>query len=179
MDEKSTELVPVYGSTRDLPPILVGRQTPAVEAQVRSFYESVADIFERWVTRRSSQHTQRAYRQDVMDFVAFLGLNWPGESTRLFTVSVADVLSFRDAMLATNRAPKTINRRIASLSSFYKYLQRCTSEFRLPNPAHTQFIARGRLTLATRPRRSRPRGPGSSWGSRPGIRCWISGTGRS
>ena len=63
------------------------------------------------------QHTQRAYRQDVMDFVRFLGIRWPDESTRLFTVSVADVLAFRDRMLAESKAPKTINRRIASLSS--------------------------------------------------------------
>ena len=50
-------------------------------------------------------------------------------------------------MLAESKAPKTINRRIASLSSFYKYLQGVASEFRLPitvpNPAHAQFIARG------------------------------------
>ena len=95
----------------------------------------------------SSTHTQRAYRQDVMDFVRFLGLRWPDESTRLFTVSVADVLAFRDQMLAESKAPKTINRRIASLSSFYKYLQGVASEFRLPitvpNPAHAQFIPRG------------------------------------
>ena len=101
-------------SQRELPPILVGRHTPAVEAQVGSFYGSVAEIFERWVTRRSSAHTQRAYRQDVMDFVQFLGLRWPDESTRLFTVSVADVLAFRDSMFAESKAPKTINRRIAS-----------------------------------------------------------------
>ena len=108
---------------------------------------SVGDIFERWVSRRSSKHTQRAYRQDVMDFVRFLGIRWPDESTRLFTVSVADVLAFRDQMLAESKVPKTINRRIASLSSFYKYLQGVASEFRLPitvpNPAHAQFIPRG------------------------------------
>jgi site-specific recombinase XerD len=96
---------------------------------------------------RTSAHTQRAYRQDVMDFVTFLGMKWPGESARLFTVSVADVLAFRDSMLAESKAPKTINRRIASLSSFYKYLQGVASEFRLPitvpNPAHAQFIPRG------------------------------------
>ena len=37
--------------------------------------------------------------------------------------------------------------RIASLSSFYRYLQGAASELRLPitgpNPAHAQFIARG------------------------------------
>jgi site-specific recombinase XerD len=148
MDETTTtELVPVMGSSRDLPPILVGRHTSVVEAQVQDFYGSVAEIFERWVTRRSSQHTQRAYRQDVMDFVEFLGIRWPEESSRLFTVSVAEVLAFRDLMLEESKAPKTINRRVASLSSFFKYLQGVASEFRLPitvpNPAHAQFIPRG------------------------------------
>lgn len=147
-EKATTELLPATEPTSpELPPILVGRLTPAVEAQVGSFYGSVADIFERWVTRRQSLHTQRAYRQDVMDFVQFLGLRWPEESTRLFTVSVAEVLAFRDRMVNEAKAPKTINRRIASLSSFYKYLQGVASEFRLPitvpNPAHAQFIPRG------------------------------------
>ena len=147
VEKISTELLPVTDTTRDLPPILAGRHTTAVEAQVRRFYLSVGDIFERWVTRRASRHTQRAYRQDVMDFVEFLKLRWPDESTRVFRVSVAEVLAFRDRMLAQAKAPKTINRRIASLSSFYKYLQGVASELRLPitvpNPAHAQFIPRG------------------------------------
>lgn len=146
-DKQSTEIVPVASATLEHPPILSGRHTSLVEAQVRSFYGSVAEIFHRWVTRRSSKHTQRAYRQDVMAFVEFLGIQWPEDSTRLFTVSVADVLAFRDMMLEEKKAPKTINRRIASISSFYKYLQGCASEFRLPitvpNPAHAQFISRG------------------------------------
>ena len=41
-----------------------------------------------------------------MDFVRFLGLRWPDESTRLFKVSVADVLAFRDQMLARPRPPR-------------------------------------------------------------------------
>ena len=145
--EKATDLVLVTDTEIELPPILAGRATAAVAAQVQDFYKSVAEIFERWVTRRSSTHTQRAYRQDVMDFVRFLEIRWPDESTRLFTVSVADVLAFRDWMLTESKAPKTINRRIASLSSFYKCLQGVASEFRLPitvpNPAHAQFIPRG------------------------------------
>ena len=148
MDEKkSTELVPVSETRAELPPILAGRHTAAVEAQGRSFYLSVGDIFEIWVTRRSNKHTQRAYRQDVMDFVRFLELRWPEDANQFFTVSVADVLTFRDRMVAEAKAPKTINRRIASLTSFYKYLQGVASEFWLPitvpNPAHAQFIPRG------------------------------------
>src|SRR5215471_11932907 len=49
-------------------------------------------------------------------------------------------------MISAHAAGKTINRRIASLSSFYKYLAASASELRLPitvpNPAHAQFIAR-------------------------------------
>ena len=185
MDEKkSTELVPVNESRAELPPILVGRHTPAVEAQVGSFYGSVAEIFERWVTRRQSLHTQRAYRQDVMDFVRFLGLRWPEEATRLFTVSVADVLAFRDWMLAESKAPKTINRRIASLSSFYKHLQGVASEFRLPitvpNPAHAQFIARGLSDPRDETKADCLRPVlGSSWGYPPVTRSLTTGTGPS
>jgi integrase/recombinase XerC len=80
-------------------------------------------------------------------FVEFVDLRWPADVTGLLTVSVADVHDFRDKMVADGMAPKTINRRIASLSSFYKYLQGVASEFRLPitvpNPAHAQFIPRG------------------------------------
>jgi site-specific recombinase XerD len=151
MDEMEikTELVPLAETNPEpgLPPVLLGRATSAVAAQVGSFFNAVAEIFERWVTRRSSKHTQRAYRQDVMAFGEFLELRWPEDATRLLTVTVADVLAFRDALVADDLAPKTINRRIASLSSFYKYLQGAASELRLPitipNPAHAQFIARG------------------------------------
>ena len=106
-----------------------------------------AEIFKALGYAAVEQAHPAPLRQDVMDFVQFLGLRWPDESTRLFTVSIAEVQAFRDEMLAEAKAPKTINRRIASLSSFYKYLQGVASEFRLPitvpNPAHAQFIPRG------------------------------------
>jgi hypothetical protein len=54
--------------------------------------------------------------------------------------------ALRDMMREKSKAPKTLNRRISSLSSFYKYLAGAAAEFRLsinvPNPAHAQFIAR-------------------------------------
>jgi integrase/recombinase XerD len=49
-------------------------------------------------------------------------------------------------MVDVGFASKTISRRIASLSSFYKYLAAAAAELRLPitvpNPAHAQFIPR-------------------------------------
>jgi site-specific recombinase XerD len=130
----------------ELPPILAGHQTPQLRARAESFYRGVAELFERWVARRPSHHTQRAYRRDVLSFVDFLGLTWPQEAFRLLLASVADVQRWRDAMTAATKAPKTLNRRISSLSSFYKYLAGAAAELRLPvnvpNPAHAQFIAR-------------------------------------
>ncbi|MGH8761413.1 MAG: tyrosine-type recombinase/integrase, partial [Burkholderiales bacterium] len=131
----------------DLPAILTGHSTPAIAEKVRKFYFSVAEIFEAWVRRRSSYHTQRAYRADVMSFVQFLELAWPDESTKLLAAKITDVLAYVEYMKdECGMAPKTTNRRIASLSSFYKYLVGAAAELRLPitvpNPAHAQFVTR-------------------------------------
>ena len=129
-----------------LPPILIGSAPPAVRKRVEQFFFSVASIFETWVARRQSPHTQRAYREDVMAFVKFMEIRWPTQATALLSVSIADVLAFRDQLMEKDAAPKTINRRISSVSSFYKYLGAAAAELRLPmtvpNPAHAQFISR-------------------------------------
>lgn len=129
-----------------MPPILAGQATRAVERRVERFYFSVGAIFEAWVKRRTSPHTQRAYRQDVMDLVGFLKLDWPKDSTELLAVSVGEVMTWRDQLESNGKSPKTLNRRISSVSSFYKYLQAVAAEMRLPivvpNPAHAQFIGR-------------------------------------
>ena len=130
----------------ELPPILAGHLTPQLRARAQSFYAGIAELFERWAARRPSHHTQRAYRRDVLSFVDFLGLPWPQEAFRLLLASAADVQRWRDVMMAATKAPTTLNRRISSLSSFYKYLAGAAAELRLPinvpNPAHAQFIAR-------------------------------------
>jgi integrase/recombinase XerC len=141
----ATELVPVVKSEL-MPPVLAGHATPQIAERVERFYVSIAEIFERWVTRRKSAHTQRAYREDVMSFVKFMGFEWPRDAIELLAVSLKDVQAFRDELIGKDAAPKTLNRRISSLSSFYKYLGAAAAELRLPitisNPAHAQFIAR-------------------------------------
>lgn len=129
-----------------LPPVIAGASTPDIERRVEDFFHSVAAIFETWVNRRKSDHTRRAYRGDVMAFVEFRKWTWPKDSARLLRVSILDVQAFKDYMVENHAAPKTMNRRISSLSSFYKYLAGAAAEMRLPitvpNPAHAQFIAR-------------------------------------
>src|SRR3954447_16160058 len=140
----STQLVP--RDQPDLPAILAGSTTPAIRSRVENFFSSLASIFESWVGRRQSRHTQRAYREDVMAFVKFMGLTWPNDAVELLRISVQDVQRFRAQLVSQDAAPKTMNRRISSLSSFYKYLAAAAAELRLPitvpNPAHAQFISR-------------------------------------
>ena len=133
-------------AAKNVPPILAGQQTPAVKHKVQEFYSSIAELFELWLGRRRSPHTQRAYRQDVMSLVQFLEISWPSKSLRLLTVTVQDVQAYREWLRQKDAAPKTLNRRIASVSSFYKFIGAAAAELRLPiivpNPAHAQFIAR-------------------------------------
>src|SRR4051794_6029794 len=77
----------------ELPQLLVGSATPELQQRFHKFVFSVAEIFEAWVHRRHSPHTRRAYRQDVMTFVKFLGIVWPDQAPQLLKVSVPEVLA--------------------------------------------------------------------------------------
>jgi len=84
---------------RRLPPILAGHDTAAMRERVQQFYLLIEELFERWVTRRSSPHTQRNYRQDIMALNRFLGVTWPADALQLFNVAVSDVQAWRDWMI--------------------------------------------------------------------------------
>lgn len=110
-------LPPALTPDAPLPPVLAGHVTPQVQKKVERFYSQLAALFDLWVQRRQSPHTQRAYREDVMHFVRFMSLVWPQHADFLLAVSLHDVQAWREDMLHKNLAPKTLNRRIASLSS--------------------------------------------------------------
>lgn len=143
---KSAASMALVSSVQELPPVLAGHDSAGVRARVASFYGGVAEMFERWVERQANENTRRAYRRDVLDFVEFMKLRWPEDAAELLRVTVGDVQRWRDGLVKMNRAPKTLLRRVCSLSSFYKFLGGAAAELRLPvnlpNPAHSQFIAR-------------------------------------
>jgi hypothetical protein len=92
---RQSRKLPPEENQPDLPAILAGNATPAVRNHIKQFFSSVASIFESWVGRRQSPHTQRAYREDVMAFVKFMGLIWPNHAVELLRVSVQEVQRFR------------------------------------------------------------------------------------
>ena len=100
-------LLPTIAAAPEFPPILLGNTIPRMQQRVERFYGSLAEIFEAWVQRCSNPHTQRAYRTDVMAFVAFLGIAWAKEPWELFRVTVPQVQAWRDAMIAQNMADST------------------------------------------------------------------------
>jgi hypothetical protein len=116
--------LPAHPCEQMLPPILAGSYSPNTRRRVEQFFFSVASCFESWVTRRQSPHTQRTYREDFMALVKFLGIERPGQAWKILTVSIKDVMAFRDHLVAKDAA----------------------AEIRLPitvpNPTHAQFIAR-------------------------------------
>ncbi|MCA9631881.1 MAG: tyrosine-type recombinase/integrase, partial [Myxococcales bacterium] len=84
----------------------------------------------------------------------FMGIRWPSEQTpqpdeswRLLQATVPLVQAWRDYMHdERSLAPNTLNRRVSSLSGFFRFLREAAAEMRLPitvpNPAHSQFIGR-------------------------------------
>lgn len=145
-------LVPVtdadQSDRRDLmPPILEGFHTMSVEHKVQAFILNLPEMLERWISRRASSHTQRAYRQDLFTFIDYSGIRWPQDATALFAVTVGQVQAYRDWLVGRGDAPKTINRRLSSLSGFFKFLREVAAEMRLPiqvaNPAEKDFVGRG------------------------------------
>lgn len=132
--------------TSSVPPVLPGHLTPEIRNRVEQFYFAVPALLDTWVNRCRSPHTRRCYREDVLRFIDHLGLRWPEEAHRLLMTTIQDVQGYRDELLTRNAAPKTLNRRISSLSGFYRYVGAAAAELRLPimiaNPAHAQFVGR-------------------------------------
>lgn len=129
-----------------LPPILVGDATPEMVENVKRFCLSVDQILEMFLRRVSSSETKRAYRKDIMTLIEFVGIKWPEESYRMFEISVSTVQTWFESMIDDEKAPKTINRRISSVSSFFRFMGAIAADLKLPinigNPAHSQFLRR-------------------------------------
>lgn len=94
---------------------------PAPRALTPAEYAILGDIppETEWFANIANPRTQRAYRGDLSDFMAFLGINGP-ESLR--TVARAHVLAWRKDLEAREMAPATIRRKMAALSSLFAFL---------------------------------------------------------
>jgi hypothetical protein len=80
----------------ELPLVLAGRFSPALQTSTESLYRGVAEMFERRVARRRSCHTERAYRRNVFSFVVFLGIRCHRRGGNLLRATLAKVQLWRE-----------------------------------------------------------------------------------
>jgi site-specific recombinase XerD len=70
-----------------------------------------------WLANLTSPNTRRAYRQDILSFLSFLGQGTQPEV--LARVTRAHVVVWRDALLAQGLAHDTVRRKLSAVSSLY------------------------------------------------------------
>lgn len=72
-----------------------------------------------WFANITNEKTRRAYKNDVGEFSAFIGLQSP-EDMRL--VTRAHVIAWREQLNARELAPASIRRKLSAISSLFDYL---------------------------------------------------------
>lgn len=74
--------------------------------------------------KRSSEHTIKSYQTDLKQFEEFLVKNQNKEEFKLELVGYNDIRAWIIMLMEMGLNERTINRKIASLNTFYKYLQK-------------------------------------------------------
>lgn len=77
-------------------------------------------IYYGFIHNFSSPHTRDAYTRDLRKFLHFLEKHF--RNTNELLVEHAHVVAFKDFLLQNNASPRTVNRTLATLWSFYEYL---------------------------------------------------------
>ncbi|MGD0505684.1 MAG: tyrosine-type recombinase/integrase [Steroidobacteraceae bacterium] len=72
-----------------------------------------------WFANIDNAHTRRAYRNDLTEFMTFIGIAAP---TELRLVTRAHILAWRKDLERRELAGSTVRRKLAALSSLFEYL---------------------------------------------------------
>ena len=150
---KGQELVVVGGGLAQLP----GRRAlTALEFQGLAAVPAEAE----WFANIDNPRTRRAYRNDIHEFMGFVGIETPEEFR---TVTRAHVLAWRKDLEGRELSDTTIRRKLAALSSLFEHL--CDANAVTHNPVkgvkrpkvesyEGKTSAPGRRTGAGAPRRA-------------------------
>ncbi len=68
-----------------------------------------------------SEHTRKSYRKDIQQFLELITTDFP-EVDNFSKVERAHVVYFRNKLSESQMAPKTINRKLSSVSSYFDFL---------------------------------------------------------
>jgi integrase/recombinase XerD len=97
------------------------RITPETQALAAARFYALAEVPPEleWFQNLQNERTRTAYKLDIQDFMAFIGIDRP-EDFRL--VTRAHVIAWRDDFKRRELSPATIRRKLSALSSLYQYL---------------------------------------------------------
>lgn len=95
--------------------------------------------------KRSSPHTIRSYQDDLVQFFDFVALNFGETSIRALTPSI--IRSWLASLKDGGISSRSINRKISTLKSFFKYQIRCGGVEQSPMAAITSPRSSKRLPV--------------------------------
>lgn len=72
--------------------------------------------------KRLSKHTYQAYKTDIDQFASFLGHQFTSTDTELLTVTHRQIRAWIVALMQNSISAKSVNRKISSLKTYYKFL---------------------------------------------------------
>ncbi|WP_333695167.1 tyrosine-type recombinase/integrase [Flavobacterium sp.] len=86
--------------------------------------QSNQQAFEQYLSgqKKYSSHTVRAYTKDLADFSSFISVNY--DQSTLDDVNYSQIRSWVVALIESGNSPTSVNRKIASLKSYFKFLLR-------------------------------------------------------
>jgi len=106
--------------------------------------DGTAQAVNAWLLTRRSENTRAAYRRDVLHFLQW-GSEIGGnklEAIDLAAVTTTEVGAYARSMTSEGVKPATVNRRLAALSSFYRWAILNKLGGITLNPAHGDFVER-------------------------------------
>jgi integrase/recombinase XerD len=104
-------------TTATMPARLIPESRALTSAQFQGLAEVTPEL--EWFANIPNEKTRCAYRLDITDFSAFVGINRP-EAFRLITR--APVIAWRKDSERRQLSPSTIRRKLSALSSLFEYL---------------------------------------------------------
>jgi site-specific recombinase XerD len=105
------------------PPVLHSAPTPATSSRTLTApeFHQLAQVppATEWFANIDNENTRRAYRNDLQEFMTFVGISTPDD---LRLVTRAHVLAWRKDLERRELAGSSVRRKLAALSSLFEYL---------------------------------------------------------
>src|SRR5882724_630483 len=114
------------GSDESLPTLTNRPDTPSVRRLTDSQFQGLANVPPEieWFANIDNPRTRRAYKTDIEEFSAFVGIHRPDEFR---SVTRSHVIAWRKTLEERALSASTIRRKLSALSSLFEYLCECNS----------------------------------------------------